>query len=81
MFVGFGEAEQFEIVAAEHDAVIGGALPDMAAARGRREAEPAPAGAGAFEIANRDNYMIETRQAVAHRLPPVRRPSLRKRRA
>jgi hypothetical protein len=74
VFVGFGKPEQFEIVAAEHDAVIGRALPDMAAARGRREAQPGPARARAFEIAHRDNYMIHTRQTVAHR-PPSRTPA------
>src|SRR4051794_13190770 len=66
VFVGFGEPEQFEIVLAEHDAVIGRALAEMAAPRGRREAEPDPAGAGGFEIADRDDDVIDTRQAVAH---------------
>ena len=69
VFIGFGETKQFEIVAPKHHAMIGRTLPDVAAARGGREAEPGPTGTRAFEIAHRDNHMIDTRQAVTHGLP------------
>ena len=69
VLVGFGETEQFEIVGTEHDAVIGRALPDVAAARRRRKSEPGPARPRAFELAHRDNHMIDASQAVTHGLP------------
>ncbi len=69
VFVGFCEAEQFEIVAAKHYAIIGRTLPDVAATRGRNEAESRPAGTRAFEVAHRDNHMIDTSQAVTHGHP------------
>jgi len=63
------DAEQLDVVGGEHDAIIAGALPDMAAARRQCEAETAPAGAGTFEIPHPDDGMIDPRYGVAH--PPL----------
>ena len=67
--VALDKAQQLEIVAPEHDAVIGGALPEMAAARGQVKAEPGPAHAGMFEIAHADDDMVDPGDPVAHRFP------------
>jgi len=64
--VALDKAQQLEIVAPKHDAVIGGALPEMAAARGQRKAEPGPAHAGAFQIADADDDVVDPCDPVAH---------------
>src|SRR5580704_1985637 len=76
MFVALDDAQQLQVIAPEHEAVIGGALPQMSAARGQGEAEPDPAHPRAFEIAHRDDDVVQTRYAVAHLfLPPPARPN------
>src|SRR4051794_20771805 len=78
LVVALDKAEQFEIVAAEHQAVIGRTLPDMAAPGRRGKSEPGPIRARAFEVAHRDNHMIDTRQTVPHRPSSRIRPNFTK---
>ena len=66
------DAEQLDVVGREHDAVIAGALADVAAARREREAKPAPAGAGTLEIPHPDNDMIDPRYGIGHPILPLR---------
>src|SRR4029077_7694145 len=71
---GIHAAKQFDVVGPEHDAVIAGALPDMAAARGQREAETAPTHARKFEIPHPDDDMINPRYGPRHPLFPSHPP-------
>jgi len=62
------DTEELDKVAFKHDAIIGRALADMAAARRQREAEPAPSDPGTIEIANRDDDVVDPGDGIAHRL-------------
>ena len=53
------DAQQLEIVALEHDAVIGGAPADMPAARRRVEPQPGVLRSGNLEIADPDDGMVD----------------------
>ena len=66
------DAEQLDVVGREHDAVVAGALPDVAAARRQRETQTAPARAGKFEIPHPDNDMIDPRYGIGHPILPLR---------
>lgn len=53
------QAEQLDVVAWKHDAVIAGALLQMPPARRQREAQPLPPHARPIEIGDRDQHMID----------------------
>ena len=62
---GGGEADQLQVVVAEHEQVIMRAEQRMPATIGRREAEPAEGRDGAIEVANGDDGVIDAlHQAV-----------------
>ena len=67
VIVARDKAQQLQVIAREHDAVIRRLLPEMAAARGQGKAEPGPAHAGAFEVAHADDDVVDASNPVAHR--------------
>src|ERR1700720_776346 len=67
VLVALDKAQELDVVAPEHDAVIGGALADMAAARGHGKTEPRPAKPGALQVTDADDDVVDPRDAVIHR--------------
>jgi len=61
------DAEQLEIVRAEHHRVVGGAhVGAVGAARRQREAEPSPGIGGGIEAAHHDHNVVEAREMSHH---------------
>src|SRR5437763_12118681 len=69
VIVARDKAQQLQVIAREHDAVIRRLLSEMAAARGQGKAEPGPAHAGAFEVAHADDDVVDAGNPVAHCVP------------
>ncbi len=59
-------AQKLEVVALEHDAVVGGGPADMPAARGRVEAEPGPLLTGGRQILDPDDQVVEAANGALH---------------
>ena len=58
------DAEEFDIVIPEHDAVVAGAPADMTATRGHGEAQMPPRGTGGFKVADADQGVIDPAQRI-----------------
>jgi hypothetical protein len=65
--VACDKAQQLQVIAREHDAVIRRLLAEVAAARRQRKAKPGPAHAGAFEVSHADDDVVDAGDPVAHR--------------